>query len=169
MAQQRTNYLQTACYIGIFILLYLLTYTELFPLKIGNASPMPLIPAVVTVAFFYGEWRGFLCGLVTGLFADACASQMLSFNTFLLLFIGLAAGLLITHYLNKNIYSIAVLSLCSCIIYYVVKWIALYLISGSAQSSDYLLFYALPSAVYSALFIFPLYLLGRAIIKIDYK
>ncbi len=169
MAQQRTNYLQATCHIALFIFLYLLTYTELLPLKIGNAAPMLLIPAVVTISFYYGEWRGFLCGLITGIFADASASQMLTFNTFLLMFIGLASGLLITYYLNKNIYTISVLSLCSCVFYYIIKWIGLYLIWGSPESSDYLLFHALPSAVYSAIFIIPLYFWGLAISKIDYK
>ncbi len=168
MTNQKNHYLHIVCYVVLFALIFLINYTELLPLRIANASPMLLVPAVVTVGFYYGEWRGFWGGLIVGIFADAVSAQAAGFNTFLLMAIGFVAGLLVTHVLNRNFFSAGVLSLCACLIYFGAKWLIEYLFIGSSDTANYLLFYAAPSAVYSALFIIPFYYLGILISKIKY-
>ncbi len=162
------RYLQTVCYVALFFLFYLITYTGLFPLKIGNAAPAPLIPLTVCVAFFFDEWKGFIAGVITGIAMDAVASEAVCFNTFIMLIIGLACGLLVTHYLNRNVYTIGVLSITSSLIYFGARWL-LQSHSSAASAANSLLFYALPSAVYSALFIIPFYFLGLLINRIGTK
>ncbi len=168
MTNQKNHYLHIVLYVIFFALLFLINYTEILPLRIANASPMPLVAAVVTVAFYYGEWLGFWSGLIAGIFADAVSSQLTGFNTILLMLIGLIAGLLMTYILNKNIYAAGVLSLSANILYFGAKWLVEYLFLGSNDAADYLLFYAAPSAVYSALFIIPFYFFGILVSKIKY-
>lgn len=168
MTNQKNHYLHTVLYVVFFLILFLINYTEILPLRISNASPMLLVPGVVTVALYYGEWRGFWCGLIIGIFADSVSAQFAGFNTFLFLIIGLTAGLFVTHMLNRNIYTAAVLSLCASVFYFGAKWLVEYLFIGSNDAANYLLFYAAPSAVYSALFIIPFYYLGILISKIKY-
>ena len=168
MTNQKNHYLHIVLYVIFFALLFLINYTEILPLRIANASTMPLVAAVVTVAFYYGEWLGFWSGLITGIFADAVSSQLTGFNTILLMLIGLIAGLLMTYILNKNIYAAGVLSLSANILYFGAKWLVEYLFLGSNDAADYLLFYAAPSAVYSALFIIPFYFFGILVSKIKY-
>ena len=168
MTNQKNQYLHTVLYVVFFTILFLISYTEILPLRIMNASPMPLIAAVVTVAFYYGEWLGFWSGLLVGIFTDAVSSQFTGFNTILLLLIGLVSGLLMTYILNRNIYAAGVLSLCANILYFGAKWLVDYLFLGSSDAANYLLFYAAPSAVYSALFIIPFYYFGILVKKIKY-
>ena len=168
MTNQKNHYLHIICYVVFFILLFLINYNELFSLKIANASPMLLVPAVITVSFYYGEWRGFFAGLISGIFIDGVASNVTGFNTILLMLIGLISGLVITHLFNRNIYSACVLSLAASVIYFGAKWLIEYLFIGSADAANYLLFYAAPSAVYTALFIIPFYYVGILINKIKY-
>ena len=163
------RYLQTACYVALFFLFYLITYTHLFPLRIGNATPAPLVSLTVCVAFFFDEWKGFIAGVITGIAMDAVASETLCFNTFIMLIIGLVCGLLVTHYLNRNIYTIGVLSVGSSLLYFGARWLILQSHSSASAAANSLLFYALPSAVYSALFIIPFYFLGLLINKIGNK
>ena len=53
MTNQKNHYLHTVLYVVFFAILFLISYTEILPLRIMNASPMPLIAAVVTVAFYF--------------------------------------------------------------------------------------------------------------------
>lgn len=170
MMKNTKNYsLQTACYVVLFFLLYLLSTTELLPLKIGNASPLPLIPAVTMIAFVFGVWPGFWAGILCGIALDAVLAPASCFNTLTLLIIGGVAGYVTDRYLNKNIYTLAVLSVLSAAAYFSAKWFVLYFLASSADALEYLLFYALPSGIYSAVFILPIYGIHLLISKINYK
>ena len=162
---RRSNPLQAVCYIALFLLLYLITYSDLVNLRIGNAMPLPLIAPVIAVGYFYGEWIGFTAGVLCGIFVDAVSSGVTCFNTLILLFIGCATGVLIKYYLNKNILTILTMSLVFCLLYFALKWLIV-VPSGSSSGFGYFLFYALPSAIYSAAFIIPCYYLGLLIKKI---
>lgn len=162
---RRKNLLHGLCYIAIIFVLYIVSYTDIVSLKIGNASPMPLIAPIIAAGIFYGEWIGFAAGLITGIFVDAVSSQSDCFNTLILLFIGCAAGILIKYYLNNNILSACCLSVGACALYFILYFI-ISNFTESRQGFQYLLFYALPSAVYSAVFIIPCYYLGKLIKKI---
>lgn len=162
---RRKNLIHSICYIAIILLLYICSYTDIVNLRIGNAIPMPLISPIIAAGIYYGEWVGFSTGLITGIFVDSVSAQSNCFNTIILLIIGCAAGILIKYYLNNNIISAYVISLTSCLIYFVLYFI-LYYFTKSRQGISYLLFYALPSAVYSAAFIVPCYYLGKLVKKI---
>ena len=169
MKNVKNHSLQTACYVVLFLLLYLLSCTELLPLKIGNASPLPLVSAVTVIAFSFGVWPGFWAGLLCGIALDAVLSGGSAFNTLTLLILGAATGYITHRYLNKNIYTLALLALLSSAAYFSAKWFVFYFLANSADSLPYLLFYALPSGVYTALFIFPIYGISCLLNKINQK
>ncbi|MBQ6816506.1 MAG: hypothetical protein IJP26_04675 [Clostridia bacterium] len=160
MNNKTKTFWPATAYVIMFIIMYFLTYTSVLPLKIGNSAPMPLIAGVVAVAFFYGEWLGFTAGLITGIFADAVAANTVCFNMVTLMLIGVAVGLLVNKYLNKNIYSALLLAAVSAMAYFFVHWLIFNAASGGNVITHFLLYY-FPSAIYSALFIFPAYLPGR--------
>lgn len=166
MAVKRKNgSLQALCFVGLFFLFFLITYTDILDISIANASPMPLIPLIVTVGFYYGEWLGFSAGIICGIFVDAVTPHSVCFNTIFLLLVGCLTGALVKHLLNKNVFSAAVISLVSCILYFILKLIFCIKIARG-ETYTYLLLYALPSAVYSAIFLVPFFYLGRLIKKI---
>ncbi len=163
---KRVVTLQGACYAALFVLLFFLTYTPSSFLRIGNAIPFLFVAAVVCVAFYYNAWLGFVSGLISGLFCDAVSSQPSGFNMVLLALIGFLVGVLVKFYVNKNIFSISALSLLCASVYFFADWLISFL-SDTPDSFELLLFYAVPSAVYSALFIIPFYFLGKLINKIN--
>ncbi len=165
-SRKNNTILQAVCYIALFFVLFLISFTEILPLKIGNAYPFPIIAAVITAAYYYGEWVGFYSGLIVGIFADAVMAEALIANTLTLSVIGCLAGLLLRFYMNKNIFSAAFLSLCGAAVFFVARWISYFTSIGLDDGLSYLLFFALPSGLYSALFIFPVFYLGKLIKKI---
>ncbi len=164
MKNNRTNSLNCGVwYTLLFLLLYLVTYTEILSLRIGNATPIPLIAATVVVAFYHGTWVGFTAGLLTGIFMDAVASGTVCFNTIIMMIIGCVAGALTTYMMNKNIFSVGILSIGSCLLYFICRWLFFYFITGNTEAHIYLIIHAIPSAIYSALFIIPLFFIGKLI------
>lgn len=161
MNKQNSSYLPTIIYGAIFLIFYLITYTDLLVLNIGNAAPQLLISAVVSIGIFYGEWTGFTVGMVAGVFADAVAANTVCFNMLTFMLIGLITGLLINRYLNLNIFSALILSLASSLFYHISYWFIFFVIKGVDSSGQYFLLYCLPSIIYSAVFILITYLPGR--------
>lgn len=162
---KRTLTLQGVCYTALFVLLFFLTYTPVSFLKIGNASPFLFVAGIVCVAFYYDARLGFIAGLISGIFCDAVASQPSAFNTIALAIIGFASGVLVQYYINKNIFSALALSGVASAVYFFADWFVSF-VKDSPDSFELLLFYALPSAVYSALFIIPFYFFGKLIDRI---
>ena len=161
MNKSNTFARHTAVYILLFAVFYLLTYTELFPLTIGNATPQLLISATVAVGFFYGEWAGFTAGMIAGIFADAVAADTVCFNMIVLMLIGLSVGLAVNHYVNKNIFSALLLSFAASTVYFVLHWLVFFVATGFIGKLQFFLYHSLPSLVYSSLFILIAYLPGR--------
>lgn len=160
---RNTLYRGAAVYAAMFLVFFALTYTELLPLKIANATPMLLVPLTVAIGFFYGEWAGFAGGMVMGILADAVAADTVCFNMIVLMLIGVTTGILVNHYMNKNIFSILMLSLAAAMLYFLFSWLIFFVAAGFAGKIQFFLYHSIPSAVYTALFILPAYLPGKYI------
>ena len=166
MNKQNSRYLQGVCFVGLFILIHMLTFNPFFSLSIANAVPIMSISAVITVSFYYGEWMGFTTGVIYGIFADAITSGSYCFNAVCLLLIGLLSGVALRKYLNRNIFSAMTLSILASGAYFLAYGLIFTFRSNALQGFEYLLLHCLPSAVYSAIFIVPFYFLGKIIKKI---
>ena len=139
----------------LFFGIFILSRIKGFSLGIGFAVPIILVPAVVGVAMFFGEWFGFIFGLACGMALDSVTLYSNSLNTFLLMTVGVLVGIITSNYLNVNIFSALVVSFVSSLIYFLVKWFFLqYLLNKSVL---YLWMVSLPSFLYTAVFIVPLF------------
>ncbi len=147
--------------IVIIILLYILRYSGIMTFSIGQAVPITLIPFVVAVAIFYGEWLGAVAGFFAGALMDGSMSGSSCFNTLVIMFIGLVSGILASYFMNKNIRSAACLSLGSAFVYLFAKTIFFYSFKGITTGTDYYSLYFIPTVFYTALFIIPFYFLER--------
>lgn len=150
------------------LLLYLLDSTGIMTLRIGSAHPILLIPFLVATAMAAREWVGLLFGALFGILLDITAADSFCFNLILLLLIGCVCGLLCSFVVNDNIFAAILLSLCSGLFYYLVKWLWFYVFAGQTGALNYLISYALPSAAYTALFIIPFYYLVKFVSKKTY-
>lgn len=166
MTEQKHFTLAGALYSLLFFILFIITFSGI-NLNIVNARPVILIPAIVTVGYYYGEWKGFIAGIITGVFFDSVAAESICFNTVLFALIGMITGVLITYFFNRNLSSAVVLSVISSFLYFAAKYFIFYLCRANDMSSEYLIFYALPSAIYTCVFIFPFYFLGKFLNKFN--
>lgn len=140
-------------------------YSGLFSIKIANANPIPAISLIITVTFFSGMWRGVTLAFIYGMFMDTVVSGTVCFNTLALTFSVLVCGVLITYFFNRNISAIIVLGFIGSTSYFILKWFFLYLLRGVAGQEYYLFSFAIPSAIYTAVFIVPFYYIGKYLEK----
>ncbi len=135
----------------------LLQQTGLFDLTIKNATPFYLLPITVAVAMFYGETRGLAFGFCAGMLADSVAVQSTVYNMVFLSIVGFAVGIMAEHIFNKNLPAAGTLSLITSALYFGIIWIFDLLLPDVLGKIYYLLNVSVPSAVYTSLFILPMY------------
>lgn len=146
----------------IFFLPLLFYYSGILTLSIKGATPLLVLPILTAFSFFHTPLCCAGVGLACGIFMDACALGSYCFNAIILLLIGAFVSLTSSNLFNKNIRSAVVLSLTTSTIYFVMLWLVFHTDGVTLTDSLlYLLKYALPSAIYTALFIIPFYYLLR--------
>ena len=150
----------------ILLLLFILRYTGLATLTIGQASPITLIPFVAAFALFYGELKGAALGFAAGALMDSCVTTSSFFNTLIMLFIGLVCGILANYYLNKNIKAAICLSLGASFFYLFARLIIFYSFRGISVDAEYYGYYFIPTVFYTAIFIIPFYFLEKKLREI---
>lgn len=150
-------------------ILYLLHYTDLIHISVFGAKPMILLPFLVAYAMHRDELNAAVAGLLTGFFADGAASGTSFLHTFFFFIICFAIALSLHYLFNNNLKTAVMLSVTSAIFYYFLRWICFFAFSGAENSIDYLMQYALPSVIYTSLFIVPFYFLQRAIFRFRIK
>lgn len=151
---------------SIFVFLFfLIQYSTLNTLKIGNALPALLVALTVICGFFFGESHGLGIGLISGILMDAVTVNSTCFFALLLMLIGFLAGVLATHYLNNNFGAAVTLGALLSALFFIAKWLFFYVFKSSNQSFKYLLEFALPSFVYTFAVYIIMYFLFKFIKK----
>lgn len=148
------------------IALFILRYSSLLTLKIGQASPITLIPFVIAVSIFWGSGYGAVAGFFSGVLMDGVLTDSSCFNTIALMFLGALCGVLSSHYLNKNIKSAICLSLGGVFAYLFLKLTIFYSFKEISIGAEYFASYFIPTIFYTALFIIPFYFLERKLSNI---
>lgn len=158
--------LPTALNFLLFALLYILHYCGVFSIKIIGANPLSPLALLVATCMFCSEGTAAFAGLLLGIFMDAVSADS-SFLYTLTFFICAVAVSLTVHYLfNNNIRSAIMLCVICCVFVYLARWLCFYCFGKNlSESIEYLLHYALPSVIYTALFIIPFYFLERRICR----
>ncbi|MBE6728458.1 MAG: hypothetical protein E7562_07415 [Ruminococcaceae bacterium] len=165
----KRNYISAIINAILISIIFLFHYTNLFSITIYNVSPMLLLPFFVGFAIYSEEMPATFVGAIIGFFADSTSSSGSYFHTFYFFILGLAISLMMHYLLNNNIRSAIMLSLVSSILYFVLRWLFFHAFSGSDNSIEYLMQYALPSVIYTSVFIFPFYYLQRFIFRFKVK
>ena len=145
----------------LLIFLFVIRYSGLATLAIGQAVPITLIPFVVAVSLFWGEWIGATAGFIAGALMDGSMIGSSCFNTLTLMLIGLICGVLSSYYMNKNIRSAACLSLGASFLYLFARLAFFYSFKGISVGTEYYSNYFIPTVFYTAVFILPFYFLEK--------
>ncbi len=145
--------------------LFVIQRIEAFNLKVGNAFPVLLLPAVVIIACFLREWCGFIAGLICGIALDTVTNGTQYFNTITLMLLGAIVGLTFNFFLNRNIKAVIIVSLLVSLIFFLLKWTFLDLFAGDTSAVDLLFKYHLPSAIYTSLYAIPFFYFTRWLCK----
>ncbi len=152
----------------IFFSALLFHYTDAFSISIKGLTPLLILPILTAFSLFNSPLSSALTGLAAGVFMDACSVGSYCFNAIVLMLIGVFVCLLSNNLFNKNIRSAAVLSVISCAFYFILQWLFFHTDNVSIKDNFiYLLKYALPSVLLSAIFIFPFYYLYKHFDKIS--
>ena len=145
----------------IFFFSILFYYTSL-NISIRGITPLMILPILTAFSFFHSPLCCAFTGLACGIFMDCCAIDSYCFNAIVLIIISVAVSVVSENLFNKNIQSATVLCLISCTVYFILHWIVFHTHKIAIKDTFiYLLNYAFPSIILSAVFIFPFYYLYR--------
>ena len=151
----------------IFATLLLIHYSGTFKITAIRANPITVIPFLVAFSFFNEEWASAFTGMLVGIFMDSSSSQYSLFHTTIFMLIGLFSCLIIHYLFNNNVRSAIALSLLATLFYFLMRWVFFHAFSSSAYDSVfYLMHYALPSVIYTNIFIVPFYYLQKKLYNI---
>lgn len=151
----------------LYFLVYLLHTSPYVNLTIVTATPMLFLPLVTAICIFSSLWGGVFAGLAAGILLDSVSNSLHCFNSIFFLVIGVAVWLLANNLFNKNIGAAFALTLLASAFYKILWWFFNYFfVLDIKESLALLLQYALPSALYSAVFILPLFYVYKWLNKI---
>lgn len=154
------------CNVFIFFIVTIVYCSGAAPLTIANATPFTVLPLLVGYSIFSTTGKSAIAGLLCGICVDAVAAKAVSFNAIILMLTAVFVCLFANNFFNKNIKSALVMSILSSVIYFVLNWLLYYISSDVKDSTTFLMNYALPSAIYTAVLIIPSFYLYRYFDKI---
>lgn len=158
---QSASYLRyTSLGIILFLLFLVQTTPGLLP-AIGGASPVLLLPFVVSAAMMEQEMAGAAFGLFAGLLMDMYAAAGSGFHAISLMIIGCICGLFVSRLLTVTFRSALILYIGSSVLYFGAQWLIFYVIPQYEAPITYLLRHQLPCALYSFIFLIPMYYFVR--------
>lgn len=149
----------------ICLAVFFLQRTPFLDLSISTATPVLLVPMVVVIACFLKEWTGFWFGFASGVALDVFSADSRIFNTVVLMLIGTLSGLLFHFLFNRNIKSAIIGGFIFSFLYVFLRWIFLTVFLGDGSMFLMLVKYEIPSAVYTALFVIPIFYIVKKLCK----
>ena len=152
-----------AVFINILLIfiVFLLRYSGIATFRLGQAVPMLLIPIVIAISMFFGENVTILYGLFAGFLTDCAAADSYCFNTIFMLVAATLCNLFMNRFLNRNLKAAVCLSAGVSFGYFFLKYLIGFVFKGIPVDYDYFVFYLIPSVVYTAVWIIPLYFLEK--------
>lgn len=145
----RIKYLVSiSVYTLITAFIILLQSTGLATFQLGTASAVLSLPLVLYAAFYFGPYGASVLGFLAGAATDVFSST-LTYNTVFMTVLGFAAGLLMSHYFNRNVAAAAVMNFGSSAVYFFLKWLFVYAFSD-LSAGFVLTRYILPSFLYTS-------------------
>lgn len=148
----------------IMAVLSLFHSTNIIPIAIKGAVPFVPLAFLTALCMFTQETSAVLAGLLVGTLTDSFSATSICFNSIILMIVSLFTALIVHYFFNNNIRSAIALCIICSLFYFAVRWFFTYAFSVSqAESLIYIFKYAIPSAIYTTVFIIPFYYLERFI------
>ncbi len=146
-------------YFVLLVLLYVLQATPGF-LAVRGIKPFLVVPAVIAIAIYEGEFIGALYGALGGMLCDMGASTFYGFYTITLFLYCTGVGLVLIYLMKNNVQSAVICCLGYVGIMGLIEYIFYYLLYAYPGSWQVLLFFLLPRALFTGLMM-PLFYLGE--------
>ena len=162
MNKLRSHLLPLSVNLALFFILYIAHYSGIFSIKIMNANPLTPLALLVAVCMFSKETTAAFTGLTLGIFMDAVSSDSSVIYTVTLFIAALAVALTVHYYFNNNIRSAITLCILACVFVFLVRWFFFHALQSSLDTSlKHLLYYVIPSIIYTSVFVIPFYYLEQ--------
>ena len=162
MTGKKQNFLVLAANILIFFFVIVFQVSGAVDISIKTATPLVILPLITAYAVFGSLPACAVAGIIAGACLDGVANGAYCFNTITLFLISVAVCLAANNLFNKNIQSAVALSLITSAVYFLLLWQFFYAWGVPVKDSlGFLLSYAMPSTLYTALFIFPFYFIFK--------
>ena len=146
----------------LFALLFLLHYFDGRSRSRKTATPIVFLLFLCVFSLSPPPAPPPATGLVLGVCMDSAASGTLCFNAIVLMLSAALVSASSSRLFNRNLRSAVLLSFLLTLLYFVLRWLIFYAFTVSAQDNlTYLLHYAIPSVIYTNIFIFPFYFLYK--------
>ncbi len=146
----------------LFLIVIAFQYNSVFEIKILSANPLLPLALLVPFCMFASEINCAITGLAVGIFVDCVASTPQGFNTIFFMLMSIVVCLIAKHLFNNNIFAAFALCFIFSALYFFSRWILSMAFSLTLiENLTYLMRYALPSALYTAVLSIPLYLLQK--------
>ncbi len=148
---QQKSYLPWLIYsLSTLLVLLLQTAPNIFP-TVFSARPMPLTTFVICVAVLGGARTGTAVGVLAGLLWGVFSSRVFGFDAFVLLLLGLAAGLLVEWYLRANFFTAVLLCSGGVFVHVLLEWFFCCVIPQKENLGELLFKVLLPNGLYTVL------------------
>ncbi len=145
----------------IAILIFLLQYNDIIPLKIYGAVPFLPFGFALVISMFLSETGAVFCGLLFGILSDTASSALFGFNSIVFTVMCLFVSIAVKYIFNNNIRACLVLEALFTILYFFIRWLVFYTNGSDNESFTYLFKIGVPSAIYTAIVSAVLYLIER--------
>lgn len=146
-----------------FFLLFLIQSVDILTVTPLHATPLLLLPFLVTFSMYREELTAALAGLAVGILMDSISVGSLGFHTVFFFLVGFSVSFILHFYFNNNLQSALLLSILCSLIYYLARWLIFFLLRGRLEDGSFYLFrVALPSLIYTNLFTVPFFFFQRA-------
>ena len=162
MLYKRKNIRVNLLYATVVLLAVFLYGSPHINISIKSASPFIFLPLIVAFSTFFEIWQSVAAGLLLGSVADSVSSKGFCANTIVLFCFAVFVCLGTKSLFNKNIKAVVAVCFSLSVIYFLLFW--LFFLCGAMtfrENGEYLLLYAFPSALYSTVFVIPLFYLFR--------
>lgn len=146
----------------LFFFAFIIHYTDIINIGIKNAQPLIILPLLTAFSMFNGVGVSAAVGLTIGIFMDSVSSGAVCFNAAVLMALAALVSVCAERLFNRNIRASVLLCLLTSLFYFLLRWVCFYAFGmGPQENLTYLLSYAFPSVLYTAVFIFPFYFLYK--------
>ena len=145
-------------YTLLLVVLYILQNACLSYIRPLGVTAMIVPAAIVTISMFEGSIWGAVFGLISGFFGDLCFSENLILFTVLFTGIGLFAGLMADHVVDKSFLAFLFLDILVLLVVAACQMIQPWIGGGGLWPTGKI---ALLQVLWSLPFTIPIYFIGR--------